>query len=403
MKLFKTAKIKLNIPVSEIMPTINAYTKAFNIICQDGYEAKIHNNIKLHHLTYYKIRELIPELPSELVQCARKRASAALATNKNKDRNNAGKRNNDGDLISKSKCPKSKIQSLNFTKKSFTLFLKDKIITFSSISGRKKCTFEINEYNQNYFMNWKYSYAEIILSKNKKKVYLHICFEKDIEDTKQNGNLIGIDRGITNIAVTSNNQFFGGGVVKNQINKIQKIRKKLQSKGTKSAKRHLRKLSGKEKRFRADINHQISKQIIDSLNPGDTIVLEDLTGIRNKRIKGKKLRSLINDWSFFQLERFIKYKADAKGIKVVYIDPRFTSQRCDKCGFTSRDNRKTPSGFCCKKCKFTLNADLNASRNICTKALESYMFSNGAFINKPIVSDEDIIFIEVQASSIMKK
>lgn len=401
MKLIKTAKIKLKISVNEILPTIKAYTKAFNIICQDGYEAKIHNGIELHKLTYYKIRELIPKLPSQFIISAIAKASEALKANNTKNKQNKGKKNKFGNLIPLAKCPKSKLQSIRLDKNSYSLFLNKKQITFSSINGRLKIPFNIDKYNLNYFENWNYTSANLIIIKN--QVYIYICFKKDIEDTKQNGTLIGIDRGINNIAVTSDNQFFGGGKIKTQINKRQIIRRKLQKANTKSAKRHLRKLSVKEKRFRADINHQISKQIIDSLNPGDTIVLENLTGIRNRRIKSKKLRSLINNWSFYQLEQFIKYKADAKGIKVIYIDPRFTSQRCDKCGFISRDNRKTQSGFCCKKCKFTLNADLNASRNICTKALESYMFSNGAFINKPIVSDEEIVFVEVQASDLNQK
>ena len=181
----------------------------------------------------------------------------------------------------------------------------------------------------------------------------------------------------------SNNQFYGGTQLKNLVNKQKRLRKQLQKKGSKSAKRHLRKLKSRERRFRADINHQISKKIIDSLNPGDTIVLEDLTGIRNKRLR-KEQRIMINNWSFYQLEQFLIYKAQAKGINVIYIDARYTSQRCCSCGYICRSNRKGHH-FECKNCGFQLNADLNGSRNIVIKALESYKFSNGAVVNQPIV------------------
>ena len=138
------------------------------------------------------------------------------------------------------------------------------------------------------------------------------------------------------------------------------------------------------------IIHQISKQIVNSLKPGDTIVLENLTGIRNKRLR-KAQRKLINNWSYFQLEQFITYKAAAKGISVKHIDARYTSQRCSRCGFICRSNRKSQSDFCCNKCGFRLNADLNASRNICNKHLDSYKLSDRAAVNQPIVGAEKLL------------
>lgn len=242
-----------------------------------------------------------------------------------------------------------------------------------TISGRKKYQLTISNYHQKYFKTWKNTSADLCLKD--KEVYLHIVFEKDLTDTQPNGKLIGIDRGINNIAVVSNNKFFGGRVIKNTVNRYRRLRKVLQKKGTASAKRHLCRLSGKEKRFRADQNHQISKQIINSLNPGDTIVLENLIGIRN-RILRKVQRTLTNNWSYFQLEQFLIYKATAKSITVKYIDACYTSQRCSSCGFILRSNRKQHS-FCCKQCGFKLNSDLNASRNICMKALDSYMLTSG--------------------------
>ena len=371
MKLTRTAKIKLNISSADILPTLVAYTKAFNFVCQEGFQKKEKNGISLHKLCYYSTREY---LPSQLAISSRMKATEALKG-----------------VFAKQKkyiiCPKSKLCSARYDKNSYTLFLNQQQVSLLTISGRKRYQLIIPEYYQELFKTWKNTSADLCIKKN--KVYLHIVFEKDITDTQPTGELIGIDRGINNIAVVSNNQFFGGGQIKNTVNRYRRLRKLLQKKGTKSAKRHLVKLKRKERQFRADINHQVSKQIINSLNPGDTIVLEELTGIRNKRLR-KEQRTMINSWSYYQLEQFLIYKAATKGIGIEYIDARYTSQRCSECGHICRSNRKQHS-FKCKECGFRLNADLNASRNIVVKALESYKLSNGAVVNQPIVGAEKLL------------
>jgi IS605 OrfB family transposase len=125
------------------------------------------------------------------------------------------------------------------------------------------------------------------------------------------------------------------------------------------------------------------------LNPGDTIVLETLSGIRNKRMK-KKQRKEINSWNYYQLETFLTYKALVKSINVEYVDALYTSQRCSKCVHIKRSNRKSQSDFQCKKCNFRLNADLNAARNIVLKHLDSKTFfecqeSDRVEVNQPNV------------------
>lgn len=368
MKLIRTVKIKLNMLASEALPTIQAYTKAFNFVCQEGFTKKDKNGVSLHKKTYKVVREY---LPSQLAISSRMKATEALIS-----------------VLTKTKhkkygsCPVSKSCSVRYDKNSYSLFLNKKEVSLLTVSGRKRFALAIPEYYKEKFATWKHCSADLIIRNN--KVYLHIVFEKEVTDVTSTGKLIGIDRGINNLAVISNNKFFGGGIIKKQVRKYQRLRSSLQSKGTASAKRHLKRLSYKERRFRADINHQISKQIINSLNTGDTIVIEELTGIRNKRLR-KKQRTLLNNWSYFQLEQFITYKAMTKGIDVKHIDARYTSQRCSKCGFTCRSNRKSQSDFCCKQCGFRLNADLNASRNICNKHLDSYKLSDRADVNRPIV------------------
>lgn len=373
MKLKRTAKIKIDMTVSEILPTIQSYTNAFNFICNFGYPLKIKNKITLHKRIYYDVKEY---LPSQLTVSAITKASEALASAFTKSKHKK--------LGSQ---PKSKLCSIRYDKNSYSI--KDNLLSLSTISGRKKkIPLSIPKYYQEYFDNWKRKSAELCIIKN--KVYLHIVFEKEVTDASSTGNVVGIDRGINNLAVTSNNKFFGGKVVKKQVRKYQKLRSSLQSNGSKSAKRHLKRLSLKEQRFRRDINHCISKSIIRNIPVGSTIVLEDLKGIRKNKLR-KAQRTMLNNWSYFQLEQFITYKAMMKGIDVMHIDAAYTSQRCSKCGFVCKTNRNKHS-FSCKSCSFKLNSDLNASRNIRIKHLDAYKASDRADINQPIVEASVAIY-----------
>jgi putative transposase len=137
----------------------------------------------------------------------------------------------------------------------------------------------------------------------------------------------------------------------------------LQAKGTKGAKRTLKRLSGKERRFMADLNHRIAKAIVNSCTPSDVIVMEDLRYIR-ERIRMARKQSLIqHSWAFGQLGKFIEYEATERGIKVVYVNPRHTSQRCPKCGNVNRNNRHGHF-FRCISCGFVGHADIVAATNI---------------------------------------
>ena len=177
--------------------------------------------------------------------------------------------------------------------------------------------------------------------------------------------VLGIDLGVNNLAVTSDNRFFHSAQVKQIKRKFKFLRSKLQAKRTRSSRRLLKKISGKEKHFMAWINHNISKEIVSSFD-GGKIVMENLKGIRKVR-RGKKMNYWISNWSFFQLQSFIQYKAEIKGIEFVKVRPNYTSQICSKCG---QLGSRSGCSFVCFHCGFSLNADLNASRNLASPMLE---------------------------------
>jgi len=192
---------------------------------------------------------------------------------------------------------------------------------------------------------------------------MHIVINREVPFPPKSGDILGIDRGIYNLATTSNGLKFSGRQAMHIRRRYAKLRQSLQAKGTKGAKRLLKQLSGKEQRWMRDLNHRISKAIIQSCKPGDVIVMEDLKHIRDRVRVAKKQRQIQHSWAFGQLGNFIEYKAAERGIAVASVDPRHTSQRCPVCGCVSRSNRHKHL-FKCSSCGYTANADLNAAVNI---------------------------------------
>ena len=187
---------------------------------------------------------------------------------------------------------------------------------------------------------------------------------------------LGVDLGIINLAVDSDGEFYSGEQVDIVREKIDNLKADLQSCGTKSAKRHLKRLKGRESRFRRSINHIISKRLVAKAK--DTrrqIALEDLRGIGDSTVRHSQ-RHRHKSWAFNQLRSFIQYKAKVAGIIVSIVDPRNTSRTCPQCGFVSKSNRKSQSLFSCQSCGFASNADIVGATNISHKAL----------VNEPIVS-----------------
>jgi IS605 OrfB family transposase len=270
--------------------------------------------------------------------------------------------------------------TIRYDHRSFSL--KNNVISLSSINGRIKISIRIPEYFNKY-KDYEVRCANLFVRKN--KMFLNIVVAKEVNisnDFCGNGKIVGVDFGINNIAVTSEKQFFRG--VTSKLNKFQRLRSSLQSKGTKSARRHLKRLSGRQKRFMTDTNHCISKKIVENLNKGDTVVMEALKGIRNKN-RGKTMNRLLSNWSFYQLNFFIKYKSIQREIQIIEIFPQYTSKTCNRCGEVYPIRPKHRGFFKCLHCGYTSNADLNASFNIRNR-LKPLVNSRGLFVNKPIVA-----------------
>ncbi|MEV7084951.1 transposase [Streptomyces sp. NPDC093085] len=191
-----------------------------------------------------------------------------------------------------------------------------------------------------------------------------VCDIPEAERYEPSG-FVGVDLGIVNIATASTGYRAAGRGLNRYRRRQLALRKKLQAKGTKSAKRLLKKRSRKEARHTADVNHVISKTIVTTAErTGSGIALEDLTGIRSRVRLRKDQRAQLHSWSFRQLGRYIEYKAKRAGVPLVYVDPAYTSQRCSQCGHIDRRNRPSQATFACRSCGALMHADDNASHNI---------------------------------------
>jgi putative transposase len=357
MKTTATAKIKIQ-PTPEIVDTIRVYTKALQFCVDYAWNHKIVNKITLQYAIYSKLKKT--KLQAQLIIGCCRQAIEMIKEAKTK--------------------PHLKRASIryNFPR---SASIKNNILSISTIKGRVKIPFIIPECYKEYF-SWNICESLLYIDRMNRCFFL-FTFSKDVgfDNSSQQNRVLGIDLGINNLAVTSDNQFYSSSKVKQVKRKFKFLRSKLQAKGTQSSRQHLKMLSGKEQRFMTDINHCMSKSIVSNFN-GNKIVMEDLKGIR-KQTRVKKMNYWISNWSFFQLQNFIQYKAERKNIEVVRVKPNYTSQICHRCGHLGS---RLSGGFSCSHCGLSLyNADLNASRNLSHPML----VERQALVNVPIVVCDD--------------
>lgn len=177
---------------------------------------------------------------------------------------------------------------------------------------------------------------------------------------------IGVDLGIVRIAtvVTPDTvKFFNGKPIRHRRGHFADVRRRYQRHNRMDKVKAMR---GKERRWMRDINHKISRQLVDLANEYDNpvIVFERLDGIRYRTRGSKRFNRMMSSWAFRQLVDFVQYKAEREGIPVVFVDPRGTSKTCHKCGHSTRSNRPEQGLFRCVACGYEANADYNAALNI---------------------------------------
>lgn len=337
------------------------------------------NRTRLQKALYRQLRTTYPELPSQFISIAlRDGAGAVKSWNSNHKKHRW-----------ELKAQRRRL-TLNYDLR--IMSLRGDLLSLSTLQGNKRQKFllAIPEWFAGRYPDAVVNAAK--LSVKKDKVLIHLICRVTPTQKIVGDDIVGVDRGIKNIVVTSRkggDNTISSAKTRGVKRRYAHNRATLQAKGTRSAKRRLKAMSGREKRFISDTNHQISKSL--ALDPSvHTYVLEDLTGIgqtreKSRRKLGKKMRSWIAGWSYHELEFFLAYKCELVGKTVEFVSPAYTSQRCNQCGFIDRKNRDG-ARFDCLRCGYSADADWNAACNIRDKYL--FAIDSKAGCSQPPIMDE---------------
>lgn len=249
--------------------------------------------------------------------------------------------------------------------------LTKQVFSVNTLDGRIKLPFYSAGMEQ-YFDHDMYKFGTAKLVQKHGKYYLHIPVTYEVKESSLADicHVVGIDRGINFVVATYDSKrksgFVSGKQIKQKRAQYAKIRKQLQQVRTPSSRRRLKAIGSRENRWMQDVNHQVSKALVEN-NPKHTLfVLEDLSGVRHVTEKvNLKDRYVSVSWSFYDLEQKLIYKAKQHQSSVLKVDPAYTSQTCPICGHTEKANRnKKLHLFCCKNCGYKSNDDRIGAMNL---------------------------------------
>jgi len=341
-----------------LLQTMERFNEACNYLAELAFAHYTAGQVKLHHLAYHYLREHY-SLSAQMAVRAIGKVAETCRRNKSKL------------VVFKPHL------AMVFDQRILSWKGLDKV-SILTLKGRQIIPIRIGIY-QEARLNRVVKQTDLILRNG--TFYLAVTVDAPEATPDDPTGTLGVDLGVTHLAVDSDGKVYSGEAVDKVRERIDNLKADLQHKDTKSAKRHLKKLSGKEARFRRYTNHCISKQLVSKAR--DThrqLALEDLKGIGDSTVRHSQRRRH-KSWAFYQLRQFITYKSRIAGILVQLVDPKYTSQECPQCRHISKSNRKSQSEFVCQSCGYASNADLVGAINIASRAT----------VNKPIVSINSII------------
>ena len=353
-----TAKIQISVDANNkvlLDKTMTAYSDACNYVSDYIFQTHNLKQFSLNQVLYSTLRKQFG-LRSQMAQSVLKTVIARYKTI----------------LTNEKKWIKP-----SFSKPQYDLVwnrdysLTQNCFSVNTLDGRIKLPYFAKGMSK-YFDHTTYKFGTAILVNKRGKYFLHIPVSYEVEESSLSDicNVVGIDRGINFVVATYNSKhksgFVSGRAIKQKRAHYSKLRKELQKRQTPSARRRLKAIGQRENRWMQDVNHCISKALVES-NPKHTLfVLEDLTGIRNatERVKTKD-RYVSVSWSFFDLEQKLIYKAKQNQSTVIKVDPHYTSQCCPVCGHIEKSNRnKKIHLFTCKNCGYKSNDDRIGAMNL---------------------------------------
>ena len=351
--VIKTLKVKLildNFQHRALLSTMNMFNQIQNEISEIAFKEKEYQKYKIQTLIYHNLKEKYLNYSSQLIIRAIDSVSCSYKTTGTRVKRPNGFK---------------KTGAVVYDER--VISFKDNIVSIWTTEGRLKIPIKV--YNKELF-SFRKGQTDLIYQEG--NFYLMCSLEVPILDKFVPQNVIGVDLGIKQIATTSDGGSYSGEVIEKKRKQYSSHRRRLQLRNTRSSLRKIKKVGKKESRFRKDVNHQISKKLVEKAKGTlSALVLEELKHINSRTTVRKSQRNERLSWSFNQLRSFIEYKAEEAGVTVVTVDPAYTSQTCSKCGHCEKKNRKNQSSFVCQLCGFATNADYNASINIKNVGLQS--------------------------------
>jgi putative transposase len=344
-----------------LLETMRKYNEACNFVAEKAFSLKLTNKYKLHKEVYREAREKFG-LSSQFVVRAIGKVIEAYKR------------------VKTIKPAFKPLGSIQYDQRNSRIGIDT--VSIMTLQGRLKLPTRIGEYQKARFDRVR-GQCDLIYRNSVFYLIVVVDAPEKSEEYDPVGAL-GVDLGIENIAVDSVRQIFESKKVEQVRKHYNKQRSVLQKIGTKSAKRKLKKISGRERRFKKDTNHVISKAIVCKAK-GTTraIGMEDLTNIRSRvTVKGKRSqRDRHSKWAFGELRNFVTYKAKKEGVPLKITSSNNTSRQCPSCEYIDQRNRKSRNEFECLQCGYKEMADYVAAKNIAAKVRVR------AAVNQPIVAE----------------
>jgi IS605 OrfB family transposase len=339
------------------------FTKACNQISPIAYSDTCWNRVALHNKVYTSTRKNT-SLGSQMVCNAIFSVCKAYKARRKDKKNTPVTFRTEG--------------SVHFDKRTYSI--KGDVLSLYTLEGRLKLRMKIGKFQQGYLEKGVAKEAELICKKG--KWYFHLVLELPKVEQRGEHGFFALDLGENNVAAMSSGKLIRGGKIRYERDQFLARRRKLQSNGSRSAKRCLKRISGKEARRMKEENHKISKLAIQEAKKckASHIVLEDLTNIRDRIRARKRERTRLHRWSFLQLQQQIEYKAVSEGFAVVYVKPAYSSKLCLECSSLGKRHKNT---FTCH-CGNQQHSDLYACEKLCRFAGSADLVT--ATVNPPMVA-----------------
>jgi IS605 OrfB family transposase len=360
MKLIAQAKLKTTPEqFTALKKTMEQANAACNYISKVAWESKTFNQYRLHQLVYYDTRERFDLTAQVVVRCIARVADAYKPDHK------------------KTRTFKP-LDASTYDDRILRWYVDQDEVSIWTIGGRMRIAFVCGAH-QRELLKSRQGESDLIFFRD--KLYLYATCEIEEPIPTESKEILGLDLGVVNLAVDSDGNIYPGKTIKHVRYRQRRLRSKLQQKGTKAAKRLLKKLSGQEARFALHTNHCISKQIVKTAKDTERdIALEDLSGIRTRITVRRSQRASLHSWSFYQLRAFLAYKSRLAGVKLLLVDPRNTSRTCPACGCIDKHNRPNQSTFKCVSCNYSGLAD----------HIAAIVIRRGAIVNPPYFSTRSV-------------